>query len=672
MPTTERTRARPAAAVSTPALTRHLVFYFPDRELVEGDSDALDEREPYKQLKRYVNSLIQIVGKDAAGLHYDTPEDLTRLLDKCLHEHISFGFSCGKFLALDLRILIAPYQEYFTITYTLDNNTDVDAESCLFNMNYLENVDDIARKILEGLQALARDNAGNHKTDEYCFAPTTPATITYEFLNDIVYREVWVALDLKLKNNTFLPAKLFVEIMKEDSRGLIVATDPTKNLVPEKDVFSTIQRTHHRDLPKDKKPCVMTYFSSQHEWFKETLCMEKYTHLVFGDQPSMAWDQNSVVCFVSGRMAIYGSVLYFQQLDRQKGGLRTKLKMYYDERKNALQAKTQESVAECEARMVRIEDNMRECIVSKKYDYRRYFLISDGTNEMSVGRVVRRLHVLSELRCIALVERHRIVTLHDALRLIGENLSDIIDKMVNYDNRILDVKRLDHVIEGYNKMGRGSYVPNAANGMRVYNVRDEEYVSTNKEKTRAELYEKTNGGLLYRINRSKYYYEQFLTRLEDLRDERIRGFQPYRRFVQRNYHQMVESIKSVGERYVALGVRVDRAITIAHTLQQRKMTQYALLATIVLSIFSALSALGNYISSTQIVDRSRAYWYGFGVLLMVVVDTYLFGRRYLRKRRLDVENVVDDDTTIRWFGVVISVEAVALAAAYFLLYGYVP
>ena len=82
-----------------------------------------------------------------------------------------------------------------------------------------------------------------------------------------------------------------------------------------------------------------------------------------------------------------------------------------------------------------------------------------------------------------------------------------------------------------------------------------------------------------------------------MRVNRIKGFQPYDRFIERHYHQMMESMLSIGERSAQLGSRIDRALTITHALQQRKFTQYALFATVIFSIFSGLSALGGGIKA---------------------------------------------------------------------------
>ena len=99
------------------------------------------------------------------------------------------------------------YQEYFTITYILDN--DVDKNSPMYNVHYVKHVDEFAMRIARNLQQMATDNYNTCAAIKY-IRPTQyladrldGANIDNQFLNDIVYREVWVALDLFLGNNIF-------------------------------------------------------------------------------------------------------------------------------------------------------------------------------------------------------------------------------------------------------------------------------------------------------------------------------------------------------------------------------------------------------------------------------------------------------------------------------------
>ena len=92
----------------------------------------------------------------------------------------------------------------------------------------------------------------------------------------------------------------------------------------------------------------------------------------------------------------------------------------------------------------------------------------------------------------------------------------------------------------------------------------------------------------FHIDKSKHILlNELINRLGDLRVERIKGFQPYDRFVYRNYHQIIEAMRSIGERRTALDARIDRMQSMAHTLQQRMLAQYILFITIFIAGASA-------------------------------------------------------------------------------------
>lgn len=153
----------------------------------------------------------------------------------------------------------------------------------------------------------------------------------------------------------------------------------------------------------------------------------------------------------------------------------------------------------------------------------RYLLVCAATSDDQVGRLVRRLHVLGELRHSALLDYDLGPGARDlkqasrALRLIGR----LMDRTISAGE--LGVDRL---------------------------------LAVNKHLT--ELNEFADGGLVYRIEQSRYYAEAFRSRIQDLRIGRIEGFQPYDAFARRRIFQLFSKIDQIGRRYDALGRRVDR------------------------------------------------------------------------------------------------------------------
>ncbi len=69
-----------------------------------------------------------------------------------------------------------------------------------------------------------------------------------------------------------------------------------------------------------------------------------------------------------------------------------------------------------------------------------------------------------------------------------------------------------------------------------------------------------NGGLIYRIERSRSYAASFLDTLPHLRITRIAGWQPYDDFINRYIGLLFGRIHRLGLQYDDLGQRIDRLI----------------------------------------------------------------------------------------------------------------
>jgi hypothetical protein len=150
----------------------------------------------------------------------------------------------------------------------------------------------------------------------------------------------------------------------------------------------------------------------------------------------------------------------------------------------------------------------------------RYLLLHHGLPRFQVGRILRRLHVLDELRCAAAFDFAELVK---SSKLIQEAGDDI-------DGEIRD---------GAEELTRDS--------LRKIQ-RDLNALTANQK----------IGGLLYRINRSRYYARNFKVGMEDLRFARIKGWEPYDAFMHRSLFLTVDYIDSIGQRFEALSSRVER------------------------------------------------------------------------------------------------------------------
>ncbi len=150
----------------------------------------------------------------------------------------------------------------------------------------------------------------------------------------------------------------------------------------------------------------------------------------------------------------------------------------------------------------------------------RFFIIYDGFKSEQLGRMIRRLHVVAELRMAALVDLEKMRSASEAIRDAG-GLSDL------------------------SKLGP------------IYST----------------IGEMCTGGLLYRINQSRYYAQVYRERLQDLRIVRIEGWQPYDEFVRRTIYRDFDFIDRLGARYAQLGERISRLVAreLADNIQKNQL-----------------------------------------------------------------------------------------------------
>jgi hypothetical protein len=236
-----------------------------------------------------------------------------------------------------------------------------------------------------------------------------------------------------------------------------------------------------------------------------------------------------------------------------------------------------------------------------------FLAVYDGNSEAQLGRFIRRLLVMGELRLSALMDldgpqrpttedshppaRH-LVEAGQTIRRIGIEL-----RKVEVDPADADLKALSDILDTYRKLNDSS-----------------------------------PDGLIFRIERSRYYSEAFKTRIQDLRIVRLEGWQPYDEFVRRYLYQLYDLISSIGVRYEALGRRVDRlqsfrigeAIakqTEAASKLQRRGEDIAIIA----GLYYGYHVLLEAPAANEFIYRAGEVFV-FGTLTLVVVDVLVSGR----------------------------------------------
>ncbi len=158
----------------------------------------------------------------------------------------------------------------------------------------------------------------------------------------------------------------------------------------------------------------------------------------------------------------------------------------------------------------------------------RYFMLYNGLSKFQLGRLVRRTHQLGELRCACVLDYDQVIAASSRIRVLGN--------------------RIDHWLT----------------------TKDDGAVTTLTDQQLKDAHEELNsiafgdipGGLLYRINRSRYYAETFRQRIKEMRVQRLEGWQSYDDFFRRNLYPTFDQIDQIGARYAALANRINR-LTVA-------------------------------------------------------------------------------------------------------------
>lgn len=167
-----------------------------------------------------------------------------------------------------------------------------------------------------------------------------------------------------------------------------------------------------------------------------------------------------------------------------------------------------------------------------------YFMFPMYRNRWQLGRVVEQMHNLSTWRVASVRSLYGLALSSRQIVEIGRDISAGIYKSRDKEAELKH--RFDSIgTQEFKLKVRGS---------------------GNKRSKAAEIKKvKTNyidGNIQYRIERSKYYYENFIGETRRLAIDRVEGFPPYDEFVGRRLNETHQFIESVGELYNKLEERM--------------------------------------------------------------------------------------------------------------------
>jgi len=228
----------------------------------------------------------------------------------------------------------------------------------------------------------------------------------------------------------------------------------------------------------------------------------------------------------------------------------------------------------------------------------RHLLVYAGDSSEQLGRLVRRMHVLGQLRHAALMDfaydevapidqdepMPALRQASDDMRALGQALSDESSLIATP----LKMPELDGAIPRL-----------------------------------VEINNSVPGGLTYRVERARRYSAEFQNTIEHLRTVKLRHWVAYDDFAKRHILHLLDRVDHIGRRYEALSERVQRLLTFRYTKKvqeeltviddatkamkeastdQRKLLHYAHLFAIMFSVY--------YIGSVfdHLLDVSGPAW----------------------------------------------------------------
>lgn len=553
----ETAHYRRALRVTTPAFARHLCFFVHHGEVEENDKSYRERRSKavrkvFEALKVLKDRLASDQVQHASFFADSDPRDLTHLLKDQKEDfehfekvipgvgnggasdplHASITLWIGLYLGFHLRAMFHETSEYISLTLIIDDHFDSLAqyENTVDGFTSADALNDsitpykMTKEIEDRLIAVgagASIQTGNHRT--------------------AFYEALWDQLDSYLdgspfrfeKNNRDLP--LFM-----DFRGAVMCADPQgatplgADAPPHTEDGRTVPEFLNDGLRMRARPAdCIAYLNAYQPFFLSFLGMKHDGSLSALNEGSDRLESNVVLCEVLKGDAIFGSAI------------------------KALPSDTSTRPPGPEATV----DNPL-----------LYFVIYSGVSRDQLGRLIRRIHTLTELRFAALIDHEKIKRLSGPLRRVGQQLDAFLGKAGTSHGRSL--KEGQAILAAYGKLSKG-------------------------EETSPIL-----GGAPYRINRSIYYMEAFTSRMADLRVRRIRGWQEYDRFITRYLDQHFQAIRSTKARYGDLTTRIEKLENVLQTLETER-TNIVLFFISVITFFLTVAQVTDMLANAYSLEPEQ-------------------------------------------------------------------
>jgi hypothetical protein len=541
---------RRALRVSTPAFARHIAVFVPHRDDDNHDTKAHVDRKVNAGRMAFeaLQKIHQRLKADAA-LHQqwipegDLPlvdryrssseDDLEILCENIRKErHRSTTVWLGIFLGFHVRAMFYFQSEYFGLTFLIDDHSDsfgqFPGEPLAHKRGSMTGTwrdpekmkDEIQRRLKEfhihsERRARSEVNGGENGAVEAAKkaiekAAEEAASVLGEGLphRHAFHHLIWQALDqLATDCGATQPyVKATIAQMFLDFRGAVMCADPVDGVRAYPLGNMGLQPDHSNELPafapmslRLRRDSVdpLDYIAKHEGFFLDFLGMGEDGSLADTGAEGDRLEGNVILCRLLRDDAIFGSAI---------GNLP------FPDAQARLTRKRQEKIAGPNPLL--------------------YFVVYSGANRDQLGRLIRRLHTLTELRFAALIDHDKLYALSAPIRNLGQNIDVLLTK--GSSGAIFRPMYARQHIRNYGELSLGRVEDRNGNKQTI------------------------GGGAAYRLNKSIYYMESFRARLDDLNIGRIRGWQGYDHFIMRNLDQTFRAIQSFRDRYRELGDRVSK------------------------------------------------------------------------------------------------------------------
>jgi Protein of unknown function (DUF3422) len=310
-----------------------------------------------------------------------------------------------------------------------------------------------------------------------------------------------------------------------------------------------------------------------------------------------------------------------------------------------------------------------------------YFFHSKAPNHWQLGRLVDRINNLGTVRLAAIMYHDDLIQAGHTLREIEKKISGTITavhKLASPDKPVQTSESHSEPHAQASQMKEDSTGPlintveELSSGQALKNIQG---AFTDIQTEMSAVSKTFDNDIGYRIERSRYYVQQFAQGIRDLRIRRIEGYQPYHVFVQRRLGPMFEYITMLGRRLEQVEKDISAlfqyyqaqhttTVAISSEARQTEIERLQALGELVLVGVLVPYYVGSAFEHFVPTGMDRRYFWGLMVALGFILLVARYRKNYPKQWNKHLDALYRSLRLKRIIGVVGA--AIVLAAIYLL------